>query len=97
LDRGERPVPRDRIIEAMRQVLQGGRLRVWELDTGRVLRSLEFCRPNRRVSFGDALVWAAVRSEDGLLYTFDRHFPDEGIVVRSELLRPAEEPPPDHE
>lgn len=44
------------------------------------------CRPSGRVSFGDAMVWAAARSAGvEVVYTFDRRFPSVGIEVRREL------------
>ena len=49
----------------------------------RVLNALAMCRPSRRVSIPDALIWAAARSEDVPVYTFDRRFPTEEITVLS--------------
>ena len=46
------------------------------------------CRPSGRVSFADALVWAAARSQtDASVYSLDERFPDEGsrAVMRSVL------------
>ena len=46
-------------------------------------RALAKCRPSRRVSIPDALIWAAALSEGVSVYTFDRRFPAEGITVLS--------------
>ena len=55
----------------------------FRLDKGAVLEALLLARPSSRVSFGDALVWAAARSQPGLtVYSFDRRFPDAGITLR---------------
>ena len=57
----------------------------FRLDKDLVLQALLFCRLSGRVSFADALVWAAARSQAGAaVYSFDARFPDEGITVLRE-------------
>ncbi len=45
-------------------------------------RALFLCRPSRRISFGDALIWAAaLASGVRRVYTLDGRFPREEIEV----------------
>lgn len=47
-----------------------------------MLEALLLCRPSGQVSFADALVWAAARSQaNAAVYSLDERFPDEGITV----------------
>lgn len=47
-----------------------------------MLKALLLCGPSGGVSFADALVWAAARSEaDAAVYSLDERFPDDGIRV----------------
>jgi predicted nucleic acid-binding protein len=42
------------------------------------------CQPSGRVSFADALIWAAARSAGtDSVYSFDQRFPDDGLEVLS--------------
>jgi len=46
------------------------------------MRALLLCRPSRRVSFGDASIWAAaLASGVRWVYTLDARFPEEEIAV----------------
>jgi predicted nucleic acid-binding protein len=46
------------------------------------MRALLLCRPSRRVSFGDALIWAAaLASGVRRVYTLDARFPEEEIAA----------------
>ena len=46
------------------------------------MRALLLCRPSKRVSFGDALIWAAaLASGVRRVYTLDARFPREEIQV----------------
>jgi predicted nucleic acid-binding protein len=75
--------PREVIVDGLIQLLQRQNIRVFGLDKGSVINGLLLCRPSNRVSIGDALIWAAVRSvNDGVVYTFDARFPSQGIEVR---------------
>lgn len=50
---------------------------------------LLMCKASGRVSFGDAMIWAAARSHRvPVVYTVDERFPSEGIVRRHEAPRP---------
>jgi predicted nucleic acid-binding protein len=85
LDRGQNRYPREVVVNQMQDLFRFTRLRVWGLGTPQVLRALEFCRPNRRVSFGDALIWAQVYEDGGTLYTLDERFPSDGITILSDV------------
>ena len=80
--RSEYDVPREAIVDHLIALLRKANIDVFRLDTHLVIEALRLCRPSGRVSFGDALIWAAARSEpDPIVYSFDRRFPDEGITV----------------
>jgi predicted nucleic acid-binding protein len=54
------------------------------------MRALLLCRPSRRVSFGDALIWAAaLASGVKRVYALDARFPEEELAVG-----PPEDPGP---
>jgi len=56
------------------------------LDKSIAIDALLLCRPSNRVSFGDAMIWAAARSAGAaIIFSFDARFPHEGIDVRSSL------------
>jgi predicted nucleic acid-binding protein len=53
------------------------------LDKGAVIQGLLLCRSSKRVSFADAMVWAAARSAGAeAVYSFDERFPAGGIAIR---------------
>jgi predicted nucleic acid-binding protein len=59
---------------------------IWRIDKDTILQALHLCRPSGRVSVADAMLWAAVRSTaDTVVYSFDQHFPSDGISVRQDL------------
>lgn len=54
------------------------------LDKGAVLQALLLCRPSGRVSFADAMVWAAAQSSGvRVVYTLDDRFPHDGLELRT--------------
>jgi predicted nucleic acid-binding protein len=62
-----------------------GRSNLTMLDLPRaiVVEALLLCRGSGRVSFADALIWAAARaSGTTVVYSFDRRFPAAGIERR---------------
>ncbi len=80
--RSEYDVPREAIVDHLVALLRKANIDTFRLDTHLVIEALLLCRPSGRVSFGDALVWAAARSEpDPIVYSLDQRFPDEGITV----------------
>ena len=77
-------IPRENIVDRLMQFVQKENIDTYGLDKGYVLQGLFMCRPSGRVSFSDALIWAAARSGGGdTIYSFDARFPSDGIVVRA--------------
>lgn len=75
-------VARETVVNHLIALLRKQNIGTFRLDKDRVLEALLLCRPSGRVSFADALVWAATRSEPGAgVYSLDERFPDEGITV----------------
>jgi predicted nucleic acid-binding protein len=71
------------IVDALIELVQRQNLLLPVLPKSRVLAALEMCRPSKRYSFMDALLWAQVL-ESGAgrrIYAFDRRFPARGITV----------------
>ena len=80
-------VPREAIVDHLVALLRKANIDTFRLDKHLVIEALRLCRPSGRVSFGDALVWAAARSEpDPIVYSLDRRFPDEGITVLDSVV-----------
>ena len=76
-------VPRETVVDHLITFLQKENIEVFGLDKSVVLQALLLCRPSGRVSYADALVWAAAQStEDKIVYSLDERFPDHGIDVR---------------
>jgi len=74
-------VPRKEVVDALLALLQKENLRAVGGDKDLWMRALLLCR-RRRVSFGDALIWAAaLASGVRRVYTLDASFPEEEIVV----------------
>lgn len=75
-------VAREEVVDSLIELLQKKNLRLFRLDKARVLDALLLCRPSGRVSFADALTWAAARSSSSSrVYTFDERFPSTGVEV----------------
>ena len=75
-------VPRTAVVDSLIALLRKANLDTFRLDKDLVLRALLLCRPSGRVSFADALVWAAARSQAAAaVYSLDQRFPNEGITV----------------
>jgi predicted nucleic acid-binding protein len=63
-------------------LVQRSNLRLANLTKTRVLAALSLCRDSHRCSFSDALLWAqALDRGADRLYSFDRNFPSQGLVV----------------
>ena len=76
-------IPRDVVVDHLIAFLQKQNVSPFGLDKGLVLQALLLCRPSGRVSFADAMVWAAARSAGGeLVYSLDERFPADGLEVR---------------
>lgn len=74
---------RGEVVDHLTFLLRKDNVGILNHPKERVLNALAMCRPSRRVSIPDALIWAAARSEDVPVYTFDRRFPTEEITVLS--------------
>ena len=69
-------VPRRAVVDVLVDLLQRRNLTVFRLDKGTGIQGLLLCRPSNRVSFADAMVWAAARSAGAEgVYSFDERLP----------------------
>lgn len=76
-------VPRNLVVDHLIAFLQKENVTTFALDKGTVLQALLLCKPSGRVSFADAMVWAAARSSgSNLVYSLDERFPGDGVEVR---------------
>jgi predicted nucleic acid-binding protein len=79
-------VPRSVVVDHLVALLRKRNVAPFRLDKGAVLQALVLCRPSGRVSFADAMVWAAARSAAVTsIYSFDERFPSSGVQVRRSL------------
>ena len=79
-------IARERIVDWLVSLLRRDNISVYAIDKSIAIEGLLMCRPSGRVSFADAMVWAAARSAGAeVVYTFDRRFPSDGVEVRREL------------
>ncbi len=77
-------VPRSVVVDYLITFLQKKNMVPFSLDKGNVLQSLLLCRPSARVSFADAMVWAAARSSgDRIVYSLDERFPRDGLEIKT--------------
>ena len=75
--------PREAVVDHLIAFLQKANVSPFGLEKGLVLQALLMCRPSGRVSFADALVWAAARTVgNGVVYSLDERFPADGLEVR---------------
>ena len=77
--------PRDAIVDHLVSFVRKANISLFGLRKDVVIHALLMCRPSGRVSFGDALIWAAARSSgSGVIYSFDGRFPSESLTVLRE-------------
>jgi len=70
------------VVDSLVALVQRANLRLVSLTKPRTLAGLSHCRDSNRCSFTDALLWAqAVDSGAERMYSFDRKFPDQGLLV----------------
>lgn len=75
-------VPRDMVVDNLIALLLKENLQICGLRKDRVIEALLSCRPSGRVSFADALIWAAARElRVPRIYTFDGRFPAQGVEL----------------
>ncbi len=73
---------RERTVDVLVEFVRKQNVCVHRADRDTIAEALLLCRPSRRVSFGDAMIWAAVRSSmPARLRSFDIRFPREGVEV----------------
>lgn len=76
-------VPREAVVDHLILFLQKTNIQPFALDKNHLLQALLLCRPSGRVSFADALVWAAAQSTEAkVVYSMDERFPRQGVEVR---------------
>ncbi len=76
-------VPREAVIDALVLFLQKRNVFPFALRKETLLQALLLCRPSGRISFADALVWAAaIETEHKVVYSLNARFPRDGIEVR---------------
>jgi predicted nucleic-acid-binding protein len=74
---------REAIVDLLVDLLSRVNIDTLDVERGRAIEGLRMCRSSGRVSFGDALIWAAARSRPARpVCTFDRRFPRAGLEVR---------------
>jgi len=73
-------VPREEVVDSLMHFVRLDNITVVDVDSNYLHEALMMCRPSRRVSFADALIWAVARSRGGRsIYSFDRRFPKDSI------------------
>ncbi len=77
-------MPRDVTVDALAGLVRRGNVVTLGAEKEFVVLGLLMCRDSTRVSFGDAMIWAVARSRSlRVVYTFDEHFPAEGLTLHS--------------
>lgn len=76
-------VSREIVVDHLIALLQKENISTFALDKSLAIQALLLCRPSGRVSFADAMVWAAARSAGSkVVYSFDARFPSDGLEIR---------------
>ncbi len=76
-------ISRSVAVDHLVAFLQKQNISPFVLDKGLVLQALLLCKASGRVSFADAMLWAAARSsETKVVYSLDERFPQDGLEVR---------------
>ena len=74
---------RETIVDHLVDLFHKRNIDTYGLDKAIVVQALLMCRPSGRVTFDDALLWAAARSSGvNVVYALDKRFPEDGIEVR---------------
>lgn len=73
--------PRATVVDTLVAFVREPGVHLEGLREETVIRALLYCRPSRRVSFGDALLWAVAHQNGGEIYTFDARFPGSEITL----------------
>ena len=76
-------IDRSQVVDAMLDLLYRHNIEPHEVSSDLVAEALGMCRGSGRVSFADALTWAAARSAGrATIWSYDRRFPSTYISVR---------------
>lgn len=76
-------IPREAVVDTLVLLLQKRNIFPFALRKETLLQALLLCRSSGRISFADALVWAAaIETDDKIVYSLDARFPRDGIEVR---------------
>ncbi len=76
-------VRRGVVLDHLITFLQKQNISPYSLDKDLVLQALLMCRPSRRISFADSMIWAAARAAGNpVVYSLDQRFPGDGLEVR---------------
>ena len=75
-------VERARVVDVLVDLLARANVTTHELPRERAAEALSLCRHSGRVSFADALIWAAASTIDAEVFTFDQRFPSNQITRR---------------
>ena len=76
-------IPREVVVDGLVALVQKENLSVFGMEKGPVLQALLMCRSSGRVSFADAMLWAAARSAGAeAVYSFDERFPVDAVEIR---------------
>lgn len=79
-------VPRAVVVDNLIALVRKRNMTVWRIEKDVAIQALQLCRPSGRVSFADALLWAAAHSSGIIsVYSFDERFPSGGITVHRNL------------
>ena len=82
-------VDRAAVVDLLIALVQKENITVHQHDENIVTSALLLCRPSNRISFADALIWAAARSasddDSTIVYSFDQRFPANGIDLRTDF------------
>jgi predicted nucleic acid-binding protein len=76
-------IPRRVVVDHLIAFLRKKNIIPFGLDKGLVLQALLLCKTSGRVSFADAMVWAAGCSTDSkVVYSLDERFPEDNLEIR---------------
>ena len=75
-------VEREVVVDNLITFMQKKNISPFALKKSLVLQALLLCRPSRRISFADAMIWATARSAGSkIIYSLDDRFPSDGIKI----------------
>ena len=75
-------IARADVVDALTRLLERHNIETHEIQTDLAVRALSMCRPSKRISSPDALLWAVAREAGpSRVWTFDQRFPRHEIEV----------------